>query len=597
MKTLTQHGTLSLARPAENTAPDGNGTGTAGLSNKPTQKCTMFAGFVLVGIHLLGSGAWGGEPSAEELLSYATALTTKGQVVKMGSEGIVLNGESIEGVATRRPSDAVARAAELIMEQSISSKNPVGMKKAIALWKQIDQTNCAIPYLRMVAKGTDSFSVYCLASVATIYAESGDMESAKNIFDRLDGRNIRDEFDAWATACSARFSLSIGEYDRAGTLARLVMDHSDPNKFSGAGGDASFSIARSVLKVVPGASQAEEASAVPVRGDALERARTALSVKDYESAITAFIEHRRLMPNEPSAREALLQAAALAEKLKQTDRALGLYREAEVQYSAYPEGWKAALAAANLLESQGNLQGALKSAGESLAKCKIPEASAWLTLRVAELSAQTKDTDRAADLYAELLSKYAAQDAARDAFKRLEAVASQIKDWKRLARQLQELAATNTNHLTNRDLSRLRRLVLGLYVGNDKTKEAQSWLKSLPTSQEDAEWLDKDQAWLSASIAQQATERLSALSPRDLVSGIDAGIEAAKLAPRSEEALAGLRAATTLATIPNSSKRANRELESSLRAMLECEYKEEARSLLVRYYEFLGDARAIQALK
>jgi hypothetical protein len=31
--------------------------------------------------------------------------------------------------------------------------------------------------------------------------------------------------------------------------------------------------------------------------------------------------------------------------------------------------------------------------------------------------------------------------------------------------------------------------------------------------------------------------------------------------------------------------------------MLESEYKAEARSLLVRYYEFLGDTRAIQGLK
>lgn len=556
-----------------------------------------FPGVVFLFVFSLGSTVWGTDPTAEDLLSYASALATRGQVVKMGSDGIVLKGESIEGVATRRPSDAIARAAELIMEQSISTKNLPGMTKAMALWKNIDQQNCAIPYLRMAAKGSDPFSGYCLACVATIYAESGDMESAKSIFDRFDGKNIRDDLDACATAHASRFSLSIGEYERAGTLARAVMDRSDPNKFAGAAGDASFSIARSVLKAVPGAPRPGDEHGVPVRGEALERARTALAAKDYEGAIAAFVEHRRLMPNEPSAREALLQAAALAEKLQQTDRALGYYREAEVQYSSYPEGWKAALAAANLLESQGDLQGALKSAGESLAKSKIPESSAWLTLKVAELSAQTRDTDQAAALYADLLSKYSSQDASRDAFKRLETAAPQIKDWKKLARQLQEVAATKGTHLTKRDLSRLRRLILGLYVGNEKTKEAQSWLKALPRSLDEAEWINKDQAWLSASIAQQAAENFRALTSRDIASGIQAGIEAAKLSPQSEEALAGLRAATTLATIPSPSKRANRELESALRPLLDSEYKTEARSLLVRYYEFLGDTRSIQGLK
>jgi len=299
------------------------------------------------------------------------------------------------------------------------------------------------------------------------------------------------------------------------------------------------------------------------------------------------------MPSEPSARDALLQAAALAAKLQQTDRALGFYREAEVQYSAYPEGWKAAVAAASLLESQGNLQGALKSAEESLAKAKTPEASAWLTLKVAELCAQTKAPDKAAALYADLLSKFSSQDAARDAFQHLQASASQIKDWKKLARRLQEVAASP--HLAKRDLSRLRRLILGLYVGNRETKDAQSWLKSLPKSQDDG--IERDQAWLSASIAQQAAEKPGALSPRDLGKAMEAGIEAARFSPQSEEALAGLRAVTTLATLPSPSKRPNRELESGLRKLLDSEYKVDARALLVRYFEFLGDARSIQSLK
>ncbi|MEI6036276.1 MAG: hypothetical protein WCS65_18570, partial [Verrucomicrobiae bacterium] len=374
-------------------------------------------------------------------------------------------------------------------------------------------------------------------------------------------------------------------------LAKAVVERSDPNKFGGAPGDTAFSIARSVLKVVPGTPETGDAARVPLRGEALERARTALAAKDYEGAISAFIEHRRLMPSEPSARDALLQAAALAEKLQQTDRALRFYREAEIQYSAYLEGWKAAVAAAGLLESQGNLQGALKSAEESLVKAKSPEASAWLTLKVAELSAQTKAPDKAAALYAELLSKYSSQDAARDAFPRLQAASSQIKDWKKLVRRLQEVAASP--HLAKRDLARLRRLILGLYVGNGETKEAQSWLKSLPKSEDDG----RDQAWLSASIAQQAAETPGAISPRDLDKAIDAGIAAAKFSPQSEEALSGLRAATVLSTLPAPTKRPNRELESALRKMLDSDYKADARALLIRYYEFLGDSRAIQSLK
>jgi len=549
----------------------------------------LFSGFVF----LMIPGAGATEPTAEELLSYASALATKGQVVKVGADGIVLNGESIEGVATRRPSDAIARAAELIMEKGIASRSLKEIDQALALWKQIENIPCAIPYLRMAGKGGDSFSGYCLALLATTYAESGDMESAKDIFDRLNGTNLRDDLDAIATAQAARFLLAIGERERAEKLAKAVLDRSDPNKFGGASGDAAFAIARSVLKVVSGTSDTVDAARVPLRGEALERARTALAAKDYEGAISAFVEHRRLMPSEPSARDALLQAAALAAKLQQTDRALGFYREAEVQYSAYPEGWKAAVAAASLLESQGNLPGALKSAEESLAKAKTPEAAAWLTLKVAELSAQTKAPDKAAALYAELLSKFSSQDAARDAFQHLQAYASQIKDWKKLVRRLQEVAASH--QLNKRDLARLRRLILGIHVGNGETKEAQSWLKSLPKSQDDG--IEKDQAWLSASIAQQAAEKNGALSPRELEKAMDAGIEAAKFSPQSEEALSGLRAATVLATIPSPSKRPNRELEASLRKLLDSEYKSEARALLVRYYEFIGDTRSIQGLK
>lgn len=555
-------------------------------------KKSLFIVMLLTGSHLPGA-----DSTAEELLSYASALSTKGQVVRMGRDGIVIRGESIEGVATRRPSDAIARAAELTMESGISARMPKQMNEALDFWKRLDASSSAIPYLRMAGKGQDSFSRYCLALVATIYAETGDMESALSIFDRFDGVGINDEFDAMSTAHAARFFLSIDEKERAGSLARAVVNWSDPNKFAGHTGGASIAIANSVLKTLPGTAAVQDASRVPVRGETSERAQTALATKDYEGAISALLEHRRLYSTEESARSALLQAAAIAEKLQQTDRALEYYREAELQYSAYPEGWKAALAAVNLLESQGNLQGALKSAEESLAKAKTPEASAWLTLKVAELSAQTKATDRAAALYAELLSKYASQDATRDALQRLESAAPQIKDWKKLARQLQEMANTNGSHLTSRELSRLRRLILGLYVGNGKTKEAQSWLRLVPKPQDETEWLNKDQAWLSASIAQQAVENSSSLAPRDIESAVEAGIESAKLAPASEEALAGLRSATALATIPNSPKRPNRELESALRALLDSEYRADARTLLVRYFEFLGDTRSIQGLK
>lgn len=550
---------------------------------------------ILAVAFLIGATLQAAEPTAEELLSYATSLGTRGQVVRMGSNGIVRNGESIEGVATRRPADAIARAAELTMEAAVSAKNLTGVETAIQLWRRIDQQNSAIPYLRMAGKGKDSFSRYCLARVATMYAESGDMESAKAIFDQFDSNSICDELDALAKAHAARFFLSIGDRETAGRLARAVVAGNDPNKFAAASGGSAVSIAESVLKVAPGTPAPENDSGVPLRGEALERARTAMAAKDYEAAITAFIEHRRLLPSEPSAREALLQAAALSAQLHQTERALGYYREAELQYSAYPEGWKAAIAATNLLEAQGNLQGALKSAEESLARAKTPEASAWLTLRAAELSAQTKMPERAADLYADLLSKYSSQDAARDAFPRLQSAASQIKDWKKLGRRLQDVAEKNESHLNNRDLSRLRRLILGLYVGNGQTKEAQTWLKSFQNSRD--EGIEKDQSWLSASIAQKAVESPGTLSPRDLAVAIEAGIGAAKGGAQSEEAITGLRAATTLATLPTPSKRANRELESSLRRLLDSEYKTEARALLIRYYEFLGDTRAIQGLK
>lgn len=544
---------------------------------------------------ILMSSAHAVEPTAEELLAYARGLATRGQAVKLGTAGIVIRGESIEGVPTRRPSDAIARAAELTMETAISSRSQKDIDKALGLWKQIDRSNGAIAYLRMAGKGTDSFSGYCQALLATIYAESGDIESAKLLFDRFDGTKITDDLDAISVALAARFSLAIGDSERAGRLARAVIDRTDPNKFAGYGGDTSVSIAKSVLKVGAPSSAAapQDASRVPVRGESLERARTALAAKDYEGAISAFIEHRRLMPSEPSARDALLQAAELSAKLQQTARALGYYREAEVQYSSYPEGWKAAVAAASLLKSQGNLPGALKSAEESLTKAKTPEASAWITLKAAELAAQAKAPDKAAAYYADLLSRYSSQDAARDVFQRLQSFTSQIKDWKKLVKQLQEVA--NSPQLSKRDLSRLRRMILGIYVGNGATKEAKAWLATLSKTNDDG--IEKDQAWLSASTAQQAAENCKTLSAYELTKAIQDGLDAARFSPKSEEALAGLRAATTLVTIPSPTKRTNRELESNLRTMMDSDFMAEARALLIRYYEFLGDSRSIMSLK
>lgn len=243
----------------------------------------------------------------------------------------------------------------------------------------------------------------------------------------------------------------------------------NPNKEEGGGG---FEIARSVLKAIPGSKIPENASQGMARSDFIAQAQTALAAKDYETAIRAYLDHRRTYPNEATARQALLYAAALHLKLQQPQKAIALYDEAEIQYGTFSEGWKAALASAAILESQGNAKGAADKLKASLQKARTPEASAWYIASLAELAAKNKLPDEAAAYYAELLSKYPSQDAAKDALKSLRTSASQIKDWKKLARRLQDELSGTTLQLNKQELSTLRRLVLGLYVSNDDGRSA-----------------------------------------------------------------------------------------------------------------------------
>ena len=89
------------------------------------------------------------EPTAEELLAYANALSVHGKVVKAGGEGITINGEILNGLSARRPSAAICRAAELTMEKAISSRDQKGIDEAFSLWKRAGSDTQAIPYLRM----------------------------------------------------------------------------------------------------------------------------------------------------------------------------------------------------------------------------------------------------------------------------------------------------------------------------------------------------------------------------------------------------------------------------------------------------------------
>ncbi|HEY5747598.1 MAG TPA: hypothetical protein VIU12_16095, partial [Chryseolinea sp.] len=75
-------------------------------------------------------------PQADALVDYSRDLELKG-AVQIGSQGLAIEGEQISGVNVRRPSEALARAAELYAEAGGKLNQTMLLNKALGIWEEI----------------------------------------------------------------------------------------------------------------------------------------------------------------------------------------------------------------------------------------------------------------------------------------------------------------------------------------------------------------------------------------------------------------------------------------------------------------------------
>lgn len=566
------------------------------------------------------------EKDADDLVAYAARLAIRGDAVQIGSDGLTISGSNLSGNAVRRPSDALARAAEIYAELASQSKDRRLFTKALYLWnRKILKPEFAIPYLRLYSRGAidsrDSFAIYCHIQLAELYLKWGDTQSADEIYSQYLDFSPSEVLEVYAVASTAQRMLQLKRIPEATELAQRAITACDPGLFSPEPGGDGFSLAVAVLNKIPGAKMPEVAKtadgSTTSKGvgilaknprNLLREGELAYRLADYPAAIANWQEYQRTFPNEEESRVVALRIARVYERINQTDKALEAYDLVQASYPEFAEGWMAVTGKAQLLDSSGKPTEAVSYLQASLAKARTAEAASQITLLLADLSLKRSQIDDAVSYYLTLMTKYADQNASRKALPNLLKTAPSARDWKKLAMGIKDwLASTwalgsrsEYKNLSISDASRIRRLVLSFYVRNNDVRAGSRWLAELRRISDDShqEYINRDEAWLygQAAIAvAQSTEDLSAKTIQD---NMELGIAAWKLVPKTEEGLLGIRAAVSLATNPRAIRRINKDLESQLLAMQkDPDTAEAAYSLLESYYTFTGEKRALEDLK
>jgi tetratricopeptide (TPR) repeat protein len=566
--------------------------------------------------------------AADELVAYANRLALRGDAVKIGKNGLAITGQILSGEAVRRPSDALARAAEIYAENASEEKDNGMINTALGLWKRISKPEFAIPYLRIYSRNAkesrDPFALYCNIQLAELYQSIGDSQSADEIYSQYIEFDPIDVLEVYAVAETAKRMLELKRINDAKKLAQTAITACDPTVFTHEPGGNGYTTAINVLKRIPGAeipsigiASGPNGSSTPKaiqRQDTNPRAllaegNMASQLGDYPDAITKWQEYQRTFPNEDQSRQIGITIAKTYEKINQMDRALEAYSVVEARYPEFAEWWQAVLGKAQLVASSGKPDEAKAYLISSLNKSSTPESSARVTLALAEACIKMNKPDDAVEYYLTLMTKYADQDASRYALTNLMKAAPRSQDWKRLATGIKSWFSSNFTlgnrsefkNLSITDASRIRRLVLSFYFKSNDVKGGVRWLAEIRrvSDQTHQEYITRDEAWLygngALSISQKAE---GTLTPRMLEENIGYGIGAWELAPKTEEGLLGLKAACTLATNRYAAKRINKDLEEKLRDLMKSEdTKQEAYTMLLGYYEFLGEKKALEDLK
>ena len=246
----------------------------------------------------------------------------------------------------------------------------------------------------------------------------------------------------------------------------------------------------------------------------------------------------------------------------------------------------------------------LEQAGRSI---QTAQGKAWILATQAQLLDQSQMLDESAEKYIGLLVKYGDQDAAKDAMPNLRKIIPQVKKWKYFTQAIQnwlggrygQAGQVGNAKLNLSDASKLRRLALSFYIENNDTSGGIAWLKALGmhTDETERNWYIRDEAWLDAQLTQRAVPKAAKMQKFDFANIVKVGLSAWKIAPDTEEGLAGLKAAQVLESHPPADKVSVRLFIRELENLRGGDSDALIVELLIPLYEIVGDQKSLQAIR
>jgi len=560
-------------------------------------------------------------PEADALVKYAESLGKTGDAVTVGPEGLTIQGNSLKGSAVIRPSLAMARAAEIYAEAAGVNNSNRLLSKALDIWKSLNDSRSPVGFLRnysqMKKAENPVFSTYCSVRLAICYYDQGDKAAAKTLLAPYLNESSSIEATAFAKATYASYLLADGDIDTAQGIAQEVIDKVPRSDFSYQVNDA-YNAALSVLASVPYLSKAGSVTTTSNEAKLLkdiegnprrywQLASIVNAAGDKQKAIYYWDEYRKRFPTEDASRVAAMNSAKAYEDLKQPDKAIECYKGVSVQYPDYREGWQAGLKAATLLNQAKRTKDALDFLDQAWRTMRTAQGKAWILATQAQILVQNQMLDEAAEKYIGLLVKYGDQDAAKDSMTNLQKIIPQVKKWKYFTQAIQnwlggrygQTGQVGNAKINLSDASQLRRLALAFYVENNDVSGGTAWLKALgmQTDEKERNWYVRDEAWLDAQAAKHSISKGGKLPRQDFSNMVKLGLTAWKIAPDTEEGLAGLKAAHALESNPSADKASVRLFIRELENLRGGDSDALIVDMLVPLYEIVGDQKNLQAVR
>jgi tetratricopeptide (TPR) repeat protein len=560
-------------------------------------------------------------PAADALVKYAESLGKTGEAVTLGPDGLTIQGSTLKGSSVVRPSVALSRAAELYAEAAGETNNTKILKKALDIWKVLNDPRSPVGFLRQYSQTKKSqnpaFATYCTVMLANCYCDQGDKASAETLLAPYLSESSSVESPAFAKATYAGYLLGDGEIDKAREIAQDVAEKVPRPDFSYVVSDA-YTVSLNVLAAVPYLSKAGSVTATSNEAKILkdiegnprrywQLAQIVYAAGDKQKAISYWDEYRKRFPTEEIARYAAMSSAKAYEELKKPDKAIEYYSGISIQYPDYPEGWQASLRAATLLNQSKRFKEALDLLEKAGANSKSAQGKASILAAQAQLLAQNQMLDESAEKYMGLLIKYGDQDAAKDAINSLRKIIPQVKKWKYFTQAIQNWLSgkygragqVGGSQLNLSDASQMRRLALSFYVENNDVNGGIAWLKALGMKSEEKErnWYIRDEAWLDSQMAQKPLSNTAKAPRQDISNAVKLGLSAWKIAPDTEEGLAGLKASGDLAARPGADKTSVRQFIKELENLRGGDSDALIVEMLVPLYETVGDQKSLKEIR